>query len=61
VSIAADVSNADGAAERWREWQRRYAESSRQSAKRARIVLTILFAVVGAWLAVALLSSPLPL
>ena len=60
LSIAADVANADGAAERWREWQRRYAESSRKSAKRARIVFTILFMVVGAWLGLELLSLPLP-
>jgi hypothetical protein len=59
MSLAADVANLDGSAERWRQWQQRYAESSRKSSRQARIVFTILFTLVGGWLGLELLSSRL--
>ena len=46
----------DAAAERWRQWQLRNAVSSRKSAQQARIAFTVLFAGLGAWLCLLLLS-----
>lgn len=60
MSITTSVPGKDASAERWRQWQLRNAESSRKSATRARIVLTVLFTAVAACLGLQLLSSPLP-
>ena len=49
----------DASAERWRQWQARNAVSSRKSAKQARIAFTVLFAGLGAWLGLQLLSPSL--
>jgi hypothetical protein len=49
----------DASAERWRQWQVRNAVSSRKSAKQARIAFTVLFAGLGAWLGLQLLSPSL--
>ena len=49
----------DSSAERWRQWQLRNAAGNRKSATRARIVFTVIFTVLAAWLGVELLSSPL--
>jgi hypothetical protein len=48
---------ADTAAERWRHWQLRNANSSRRTATRARVVFTIILTALGAWLGLQLLSS----
>ena len=47
------------AAERWRQWQVRNAVTSRKDARRARIVFTVLFAGLGAWLGLRLLAPSL--
>ena len=44
---------------RWQRWQLRNAAGSRNSTARARIVFTIIFTALAAWLGVELLSSPL--
>jgi hypothetical protein len=44
-------------AERWRQWQLRNAVTSRKDATRARIVFTVIFVVLGAWLGRVLLAS----
>jgi len=61
MSITTIPPSQDSSAERWRQWQLRNAESSRQSATRARIVFTVIFAALSGWLGVELLSSPLGL
>jgi hypothetical protein len=57
--VHAGSSEVDASAERWRQWQLRNAVASRTSAKRARIVFTILFAGLGAWLGLQLLTPSL--
>jgi hypothetical protein len=52
------VSSEDVFAERWRQWQRQNAVTSRQDAIRARIAFTITFAGIGAWLGLQLLNLP---
>jgi hypothetical protein len=59
MSVATIPSSQDSSAERWRQWQLRNAASSRKSATRARIVFTVIFTALAAWLGVELLSSPL--
>ena len=54
ITTAADLS----ADERWREWEQRHAARSRKTAARARIVFTVIFIALAAWLGVELLSSP---
>jgi|RhiMetdeSRZDD1v2_1073273.scaffolds.fasta_scaffold1301094_2 type IV secretory pathway component VirB8 len=51
MSITTSVSSKDASTERWQKWQLRNAESSRKSAIRARIVFTVLFTALAAWLA----------
>ena len=46
-------------AERWRHWQQRNAVTSRNDAKRAGIVFTVIFVVLGAWLGRLLLFPSL--
>jgi hypothetical protein len=57
LPAVASVSDQDASAERWRQWQLGNEESSRKSAARARIVFTVLFTALGAWLGLLLLSS----
>ena len=59
MSITAIAPSEDLAAERWRQWQLRYAAHSRKSATRARIVFTVIVTALVAWLGLQLLSSPL--
>jgi hypothetical protein len=44
------------AAERWHQWQLRYAAVSRTGARRARIAFAVIFAGPGAWLGLQLLN-----
>lgn len=46
-------------AERWRQWQLRYAASSRKSATWARIVFTVILTTLVAWLGLQFVSSQL--
>jgi len=57
MSITTTVPREDSDAERWREWQLGNAKSSRRSAIHARIVITVVFTGLLAWLGL-LLSSP---
>ena len=50
----------DAAAERWHQWQLRNAVTSRKDTRRAQIAFTIVFAVLGAWLALQLTLLPSP-
>ena len=49
----------DAAAERWRVWQLRNAETNRHDVKRARIAFTVLFVALAAWFGLQLLAPPL--
>jgi hypothetical protein len=59
MSLAPMAPADDGSAERWRQWELRNAAVSRKDAVRARIVFTVMFIAVGAWLGWQLLSSQL--
>jgi hypothetical protein len=59
MTITTIAPSEDAAAERWRQWQLRNVEISRRSATRARIVFTVIFTALAAWLGLELLSSPL--
>lgn len=60
LSVVQAVSpEEDVFAERWRQWQVRNALTSRKDAQRARIAFTVLFAGLGAWLALQLLTPSL--
>ena len=60
MSVAPIAPTEDGSEQqRWRQWELRNAAVSRNDAARARIVFTVLFIAVGAWLGWQLLSSPL--
>ena len=59
MSPAPIAATEDASAERWRQWQLRSAAASRKDAARARIVFTLIFVAVGAWLGWQLLSSPI--
>jgi hypothetical protein len=59
MSIMTIAPSEDASAERWRQWQLRNEASSRKSAMRARVVFTVTFAALAAWLGVQLLLSPL--
>jgi hypothetical protein len=49
------IPEVDGDADlRWREWQARGAASDRREAARARIVMLLIAAAVGAWFVVQL-------
>lgn len=41
MSITTSAPSADADAERWRQWQSAYRESSRKTATRVRIVFTV--------------------
>jgi hypothetical protein len=56
---AVSLQEENASAERWRQWQVRYAVSSRKSAKQAHIAFTVLFAGLGGWLGLLLLDPPL--
>lgn len=58
-AVHAVTSEEEAAAERWRPWQSRNAVASRTAAKQARIAFTLLFAGLGAWLALLLLNQSL--
>ena len=55
-TVQAVSGDEDASAQRWRQWQLRNAVSSRKSAQQARIVFTVLFAGLGVWLGLLLLS-----
>jgi hypothetical protein len=57
--VQAVAPEEDVFAERWRQWQLRNAVTSRRDARRARIAFTILFAGLGAGLALQLLAPSL--
>ncbi len=59
MSITTNALRENTSAERWRQWQLRNAASSRKSATRARIVFTVIFTALAAWLGLELFSSPL--
>jgi hypothetical protein len=59
MSIATIPPSQESSAERWRQWQLRNAAISRKSVAQARIVFTVIFTALAAWLGVELLSSPL--
>jgi hypothetical protein len=48
VSIATIAPTEDAYAERWRQWQLAYTESSRKAATRARIVFAVVLTALGA-------------
>jgi hypothetical protein len=48
MSIATIVPTEDAYAERWRQWQLAYTESSRKAATRARIVFAVVLTALGA-------------
>jgi hypothetical protein len=56
--VAVSPENVASAA-RWRQWQLRNVVTSRKDATRARIVFTVIFAVMGAWLGRLLLAPSL--
>lgn len=56
MSIATIVPGEDLYDEGWRQWQLRYAESSRESATRMRIVFTVVLTGLAAWLGLLLLA-----
>ena len=58
-AVQAISPDEDTSAERWRQWQLRNAESNRKDARRMRIVFTALFAALGMWLGIQLLSPSL--
>ena len=45
-------------AKRWRQWERRYRNSSRRAATQARIAFTILLTGAAAWLGLQLWTMP---
>ena len=59
LSVVQAASPEEASDERWRQWQVRNAASSRKSGKQARIAFTVLFAGLGAWLGLQLLSPSL--
>jgi type IV secretory pathway component VirB8 len=56
MSIATIAPTKDANAERWRQWQLAYTESSRKVAKRARIVFTVVLTALAAALGLQLPS-----
>jgi hypothetical protein len=57
MSVVQPVSPEEvAAAERWHQWQVRNAVASRTGARRARIAFGVIFAGVGAWLGLQLLT-----
>ena len=59
MSITTIAPNEDAYAQRWGRWQLGYADSSRKTAMRARIGITVILTALGAWLGLQLLSSQL--
>jgi hypothetical protein len=59
MSLATIAPAEDASSERWRQWQVRTAAVSLKHAARARIVFTVMFVAMGAWLGWQLLSSQL--
>ena len=55
MSITTVAPTKDAHAERWRQWQLAYAESSRKSMTRARIVFIVVFAALALLLGLQLL------
>ena len=56
-AVQAVSKEEHASAERWCQWQLRYAASSRKSARQARIAFTVLFAGLGVWLGLVLLNG----
>ena len=59
MSLATIVPGADLSAERWREWQVGNEASNRESATRVRLVFTLIFAALAAWLGLGALLTAL--
>ena len=60
MSVVQPVSPDEvAAAERWHQWLVRNAVASRIGARRARMAFAIIFAGLGVWLGVRLLTPPL--
>ena len=57
MSIATIAPTEDAYAERWRQWQLAYAQSSRKTATRARIVFAVILIALAASLGRQLLLS----
>ena len=51
MSIATTTHHGDEYAERWREWQIRYAQSNRKAERQARVLFAVVLSLVMAWLA----------
>ena len=58
-AVHAVRSEEEASAERWRQWQSQGAVASRSAARRALIVFVLLFAGLGAWLALMLFDPSL--
>ena len=57
MSLVQSVSPEEvAAAERWHQWQVRYAVASRTGARQARIAFAVIFAGMGTWLGLQLLN-----
>lgn len=56
MSIATIAPTEDAYAERWRQWQLAYTESSRKAATWARIVFTVVLTALAAALGLQLMS-----
>jgi len=55
MSMTATAPRTDEYAERWRQWQRGNAESSRRAAIRARIVFVLVLTAAVVWLGLQIL------
>ena len=51
------TSTEQGHEERWRDWQKHNVEANRKSAIHARIVFVVIFAAIGARLAMQLVGA----
>jgi hypothetical protein len=51
MSITTTAPHTDEFAERWREWQIRYAQSNRKAERQARVLFAVVLSLVMAWLA----------
>ena len=57
LTVQAASAEEDVFTERWRQWQLKNAATSRMDARRARVAFTIIFAVLGGWLGLQLLTA----
>ena len=51
MSITTTAPHEDEFAERWREWQLRYAKNNRKAEIQARVLFAVVLSLVMAWLA----------